>query len=110
MFHKLTNPTFNQQGRSQDEVAFSFLSSNNPDFFIKRKGYVICVNELVFHLKAVHVSLNLFLISALSIWSHRTDWTHKSRPVKYFQQTILRNLEGIVNKNIAFFHSYGGET
>ena len=81
MFHKQTNPTFNQLGRWQEEVTFSFLSSNNPDFFIKRKGYVICVNELVFHLKAVHVSLNLFLISALRIWSHRTDWTDRSRPM-----------------------------
>ena len=79
MFHKQTNPTFNQQGRWKEEVTFSFLSSNNPDFFIKRKGYVICVNELVFHLKAVHVSLNLFLISALRIWSHRTGWTDRSR-------------------------------
>ena len=81
MFHKQTNPTFNQKGRWKEEVTFSFLSSNNPDFFIKRKGYVICVNELVYHLKAVHVSLNLFLISAMRIWSHRTDWTDRSRPM-----------------------------
>ena len=81
MFHKQTNPTYNQQGRWKEEVTFSFLSSNNPDFFIKRKGYVICVNELVYHLKAVHVSLNLFLISAMRIWSHRTDWTDRSRPM-----------------------------
>ena len=55
MFHKKSN--LNQQGRWQEEVTFSFLSSNNPDFFITKKGYVICVNELVFYLKEVHVSL-----------------------------------------------------
>ena len=64
MFHK-KNLNFNQQGRWKEEVMLTFLSSNNPDFFITKKGYVICVNESVFYLRAVHVSLkflDLFLL------------------------------------------------
>ena len=63
MFHKNTSMKFRHQVWGQEKVTFaiSFLSSNDPDFFITRKGYVICENESGFHMKLTHVSFQFEL-------------------------------------------------
>ena len=37
----------------------SLISSNNPDYFITRKGYVICKNDFGYNLMPAYVSLQV---------------------------------------------------
>ena len=75
MFHKETRRKFNHHNRRHEEITFkiSFLSSNNPDFFISKMGYVICKNEFGFHLKAAHVSFPFRFLSAFERSHHVTS-------------------------------------
>ena len=46
----------------------SLISSNNPDYFITRKGYVICKNDFVYNLMLAYVSLQVH--GRNDFWSH----------------------------------------
>ena len=66
MFHRDTSV---QHGRCKNNSAYrngwcesfemSFISSNNPDFFIPKKGYVICKNNLEYTLVLAYVSFQV---------------------------------------------------
>ena len=66
MFHRDTSV---QHGRCQNNSSYrdgwcesfdmSFISSNNPEFFIAKKGYVICKHNLEYKLVLAYVSFQV---------------------------------------------------
>lgn len=43
-----------------ESVGISFLSSNNPDYFVNKRAYVICQNDFGYKLVRVYVSIYSF--------------------------------------------------
>ena len=79
----------------------SLISSNNPDYFITKKGYVICKNDFGYNLMPAYVSPHVYL----SFIKTRNDfcWLHG-------HQNLKKKIRSVYLSSHSFLDSYWWQT